>query len=73
MQFLLDNEVHPKFNFFKNSFIKIKTMISILCKGIINIGETLFFLHSVSRVLYNRSTKSGCPKLPEACMYFSEK
>lgn len=48
-------------------------MKSILCKGIINPGEMLSFLESVSRVLYNRSTKSRCPKLPEACMYFSEK
>lgn len=48
-------------------------MKSILCKGIINPGEMLSFLDSVSRVLYNRSTKSMCPKLPKACMYFTEK
>lgn len=47
-------------------------MKSILCKGI-NPGEMLSFLDSVSRVLYNRSTKFKCSKLPEACMYFSEK
>lgn len=71
--FLLDKEAHPKFNFFKNSFATINRMKSILCKGIINPGEMVSFLDSVSRVLYNRSTKPRCPKLREACMYFRDK